>query len=197
MSKEDIAYCGLYCGTCGMGKGLISDRAKKLKEVVEAYKFEEYVSDYFNETNAQLVLDQAIRAMGYSEEDVAELMAERERSKFDFAQFKAGLEWLTKLGCPGCRESGNPTCPIRMCAISKKVRGCWECEEVEECHTLNTLEMRFSYNILENLRDIGKSGEEAHAKKMEKKRAAGFDNILDRKPVESEKGAGKKDSKKK
>jgi hypothetical protein len=198
LSEEKIGYCGLYCGTCGMGGGLVSDRAKKLKEVVEAYKFEDWVSDFFEQADTQLVLDQAIRALGYSEEDIAELKEEIERSKFDFAQFKAGLEWFTKVDCSGCREGGgNPICPVRMCAKSKKIRGCWECEEIEECRTLKTFEERSSYPVMENLNDIKKSGEGVYAKKMEKKRVAGFDNVLDRKPFGSNKDANKKKPKKK
>ncbi len=143
MSKEKLAYCGLYCGTCGVGSGLVSERAKKFKEVVEAYKFEEWVPDFFEQADTQLVLDQAIKALGYSEEDIAELKEETEKSKFDFAEFKAGLEWFTKVSCPGCRQGGGmPMCPVRMCVKSKKIDGCWECEEMDECGTLLKFEDR-------------------------------------------------------
>lgn len=196
VSREKIAYCGLYCGTCGTGGGLVSDRAKKLKEVIEAYKFEDWVQDFFEQADAQLVLDQAIRALGYSEEDVAELREERDKSKFDFEQFTKGLEWFTKLTCPGCREDGgNPVCPIRMCAQSKQVAGCWECDEAEECRTLMKFEEQSSYPVKEHLEEIKGAGEEVYAKKMEKKRAAGFDNVLDCKLLRSAKDADKKNSK--
>lgn len=197
MSKEKIAYCGLYCGTCGMGEGLISDRAKKLKEVVEAYKFEDWVADFFEKADTQLVLDQAIRTLGYSEEEIAALKAEMEKSKFNFDEFKAGLDWFTKTSCSGCREAGgNPVCPIRMCAVARKLAGCWECSEMEECRTLNMFEQQSSYQVLESLKEIKKSGEEVFVKKMEKKRAAGYDNVLDRKPFGSEKTSRRKKPKK-
>lgn len=194
MGKEDIAYCGLYCGTCGLKVGLIRDRAKKLKEVVEAYKFEEWVPDFFEEAGTQLVLDQAIMASGYSEEDLAALKEEMEKSKFDFAQFMAGLEWFTKVDCPGClEEGGSPLCQVRRCVMSREIRGCWECEKVEECLTVKKFEERSAYAVRENLNDIRKSGEEAYAKKMDKKKAAGFDNVLDRKPFGPAKDANKRE----
>lgn len=198
MTTEKIAYCGLYCGTCGMGEGLISERATKLKEVIEAYRFEDWVTDFFEREDTQLVLDHAIGTLGYTGEEIAALKEEMEKSKFDYDQFKAGLEWFTKTGCPGCREGGgNPVCPIRMCVQAKKLRGCWECSEMEECRTLVMFEKESSYRVLESLQDIKKSGEETYAKKMEKKRAAGYDNVLDRKPFGSTKKPGKKNPKKK
>lgn len=193
MSEEKIAYCGLYCGTCGVGAGLVSERASKLKEIIEAYKFEDWVPDFFNQADTQMVLDQAIKAMGYSEEDLKALRKETEESKFDYEQFKAGLEWFTKVGCPGCREDGGmPLCPIRMCVRSRKLEGCWKCDVMLECRTLVKYEERAGYPVMETLNEIKKAGAEAYAKKMNKKEAAGFDNVLDRKPF----GSGKEDGKK-
>jgi hypothetical protein len=191
LSEENISYCGLYCGTCGIGSCLVGERAKKLQEIIEAYNFEDWVPDFFEQADAQIVLDQAIKAMGYSDEDVQALRKETEQSKFDYAQFKAGLEWFTKVSCPGCREGGGmPMCPVKVCAQSKSVGGCWACEEMEECRVLVKLAERSEYTVIENLKEIQKMGETAYAKKMEKKAAAGFDNVLDRKPFgESEKSA--------
>lgn len=192
MSEEKIACCGLYCGTCGVGAGLVSERAKKLKEVVEAYKFEDWVPDFFEQADTQAVLDQAIKAMGYSDEDIEALRKETEESKFDFAEFKAGVEWFTKTSCPGCREGGGmPLCPVRMCVLAKKISGCWACEEMDGCRTLVKFEERAGYQVMETLKDIKKSGEEAYAKKMKKKETAGFDNVLDRKPFGPSKSTGK------
>ncbi len=195
MSEEMIAYCGLYCGTCGIGSCLVAERAKKLQEVVEAYKFEDWVPDFFEQADTRLVLDQAIKAMGYTDEDIEALRKETEESKFDYAQFKAGLEWFTKVSCPACREGGGqPMCPVKVCAKSRQVSGCWACEEMENCRILVELGKRSEYSVIENLKEIREMGEHAYMKKMEKKAAAGFDNVLDRKPFGEKKSAKKKKS---
>ena len=53
------------------------------------------------------------------------------------------------INCTGCRVDGVKTifcdsiCPIRQCALAKKVKTCADCEEIEKCEKL---EMIFENN---------------------------------------------------
>lgn len=54
---------------------------------------------------------------------------------FDFKEFLRGLETLeaTPL-CAGCRKGGGwDACPMRRCAVKKKISDCAECGEQESC----------------------------------------------------------------
>ncbi|MCI8648358.1 MAG: DUF3795 domain-containing protein [Firmicutes bacterium] len=61
------------------------------------------------------------------------------------------------INCEGCRVNGvktpycNDLCPIRKCAMSRKLQTCGSCAEMEQCKTVG---MIISNNLqaLENLR---------------------------------------------
>ena len=63
------------------------------------------------------------------------------------------------INCTGCRIDGIKTifcdsiCPIRQCALNKKVDTCAACEEMEECEKV---EMIFENNpdALKNLKNL-------------------------------------------
>lgn len=63
------------------------------------------------------------------------------------------------INCTGCRIDGVKTifcdsiCPIRQCALTKKVDTCATCEEMEECEKV---EMIFENNpdALKNLKNL-------------------------------------------
>jgi hypothetical protein len=59
-------------------------------------------------------------------------------SKYDPSKkFKLELDELVNLKCAVfCKNKEESNCPIRSCCISKKVEGCWECENSQECPNL-------------------------------------------------------------
>ena len=65
------------------------------------------------------------------------------------------------INCTGCRVEGpktvfcNSICPIRQCALEKKVETCADCSEMEKCEKL---EMIFENNhyAFENLKNYRK-----------------------------------------
>jgi len=51
----------------------------------------------------------------------------------NFPQFLKTLDRLEIVfgGCIGCRASGGwPDCPMRKCCIEKRLKSCYECEEM-------------------------------------------------------------------
>ena len=100
-----IAYCGIYCGGCGIYKGrVITIVAKDLKELIESYSYPDWVPKFG-------------------------------RIDFNFEEFRKGLDYLTKRdsGCytqVPCKEGcGCPECKIKECAKERKIELCFECKD--------------------------------------------------------------------
>ncbi|MFQ5648035.1 MAG: DUF3795 domain-containing protein [Candidatus Aenigmatarchaeota archaeon] len=115
MGKENLGYCGIDCkGFCIMGTGKMSQQARELKKNLEEFEVEHWK-------------DQVPTPEG---------------EKFDFKEFLKGLEWVQKNTlCPGCKKGGGPPeCRIRKCSQSKKLEGCWDCQNRKACKELDKIE---------------------------------------------------------
>jgi hypothetical protein len=61
---------------------------------------------------------------------------------FDGKEFMKGLSSLQALPiCQGClKGGGNDACKIRLCASSRKISDCMECNELKTCRNLEALQ---------------------------------------------------------
>jgi hypothetical protein len=133
--KNLIAYCGLYCGDCPIGKREIADLAKKLMEKL-------------NETDFPRI------AQGLPE-------VHKEYRAFDnYQKFDEVLALIGKINCgKPCKDGGGEeSCQIRNCCQEKKIEGCWECEEFENCQKLMWIKPVNQDNHIKNLRIIKHQG---------------------------------------
>jgi len=103
--NDQVAYCGVTCGTCGQGSGRAENTAKQLLDLISEIE----------------VKDWAPRVPGGAE--------------LDWGATEVTLEWMTKnTGCQGCLYGGgSPDCAIRTCAREKGYDICNECDELEDC----------------------------------------------------------------
>jgi len=100
--SELRAYCGLYCGACGIKNGQIRDTARALQDMLAAYDYADWAPQ------------------------VAEFVPATKH----YPEFEGVLAWLATQDCPGCMGGGgDPACAIRICAREKGGAGCWECTE--------------------------------------------------------------------
>jgi hypothetical protein len=131
-SKNLIAYCGLYCGSCFIYLGKIADLARDLRKELRAAKFQRFarvISRYFKPYK-------------------------------NYEQTYELLGMMVRLRCKRtCHDGGGPPlCKIRNCCTKKEYVGCWECNEFEECRTLDFLRAVHGDAHLKNLRKIKKQG---------------------------------------
>jgi hypothetical protein len=103
--KNQVAYCGVTCGTCNQGSG-------------KAAKTAELILSLINEIE---VKDWAHRVP--------------EGDELDWEATEKTLEWMTKnTFCEGCEKGGgSPDCAIRTCAKEKGYSLCNECNELDGC----------------------------------------------------------------
>ena len=65
------------------------------------------------------------------------------------------------INCTGCRVEGpktvfcNSICPIRQCALEKKVETCADCSEMEKCEKLEMI-FENNHDAFENLKNYRK-----------------------------------------
>ncbi len=65
------------------------------------------------------------------------------------------------INCTGCRIEGVKTpfcdsiCPIRQCALEKKIETCADCSEMEKCEKLGMI-FANNENALQNLKNMKK-----------------------------------------
>jgi hypothetical protein len=132
MSEDHLAktaYCGLYCGDCSFGTGVIPDLARDLRKEMRSFR-----------------LEQAAEVIPFPE-------FKNYRECYDL------LGALVKMRCGGCRTSSRSNfCNIAKCVKKKKLEGCWECDDFEECGKLAFLEPVHGEGHKKNLRKIRKSG---------------------------------------
>ena len=109
--KNQVAPCGITCGTCDLGSGKAADYAKKTIELI----------------NGIGIKDWSPAVPGGSE--------------LDWAATEKTLEWMTKYAyCAGCEKGGGPPdCAIRLCANEKGYSICNECGELESCSKFDWL----------------------------------------------------------
>ena len=130
-SKTDlVAYCGLYCGDCFGFKGTIADLSRDLRKELRQAKFS----------------------------DIAKGISFKEFKNYEecYECLGAMVRLRCKSACKG--GGGNPSCAIRKCCQKKGFDGCWECDEIETCKKLNTLNEIHKDAHRKNLRTIKKKG---------------------------------------
>ena len=128
--EEFIAYCGLYCEECFSYKGVIADMARDLRNELRKTRF-----------------DKAVEGIPF-----------KEFQHYDECYEVLGA--MVRLRCKSaCRNGGgNPFCNIRKCCEKKDLKGCWLCNEFEDCKKLDTLEPGHGDAHIKNLRKINKKG---------------------------------------
>jgi len=137
---ELTAYCGLYCGDCLRYKSKAADLARDLQNELRKVKFDKY----------------------------AEVKSAFVKEFEHYGECLQVLEAIAGLKCDTpCRAGGDgclEPCEIKRCVGSKKLEGCWECDELEECERFEFLRP-FSGSIpKENIRKIKKYGLDKWAK---------------------------------
>lgn len=105
--RDQIGFCGIWCGSCAAGNGAILELTRRFEEVVKNYNLEQWAP-----------------------------------KEFDFKEFMKGLTCIQAMSsCSGCRKGGGPpTCKIRICALSKGVADCSQCNELIECRNFDEIE---------------------------------------------------------
>ena len=92
--KNQVAPCGITCGTCELGNGTAAETAKRIIELI----------------NSVGIKDWSPSVPGGSD--------------LNWEATEKTLGWMTKYAyCAGCeRGGGPPNCAIRMCANEKRAR---------------------------------------------------------------------------
>jgi len=69
---------------------------------------------------------------------------------FSFPEFRKGLDWfLSHPECLGCKAGGGPKeCPVRLCAMTRQVAHCLECQDLETCEHCNIIIQESPGNIV-------------------------------------------------
>ena len=132
--KNLLAYCGIYCEDCLGYTGVVADAAQNLMETLTQYKFERTAAAVFPEQLA------------------------------DFDSFRKMLGFMAALRCPArCREDESATaalsCQVRTCCRERRLFACHECDEFEECETLQSnVEGLHAESCVANLKAIKEMG---------------------------------------
>jgi len=63
---------------------------------------------------------------------------------FDFREFTKGLSSIQTMSvCPGCHKGGgSPECRIKVCASSKKIVDCSQCDQISKCTNFDNPTMK-------------------------------------------------------
>ena len=128
------AYCGLYCGDCFWYGQKVMRLARALRREIRTSGFDQYAR--------------------YA----ARLPGDGVYADFDTCWKVLGA--MTRTGCGrACRDGGcSPSCSIRVCCISRKLDGCWQCARFESCPTLARLEPVHRGGHIRNLRVLKRKG---------------------------------------
>lgn len=148
--KDLVAYCGLYCGACGIYQGRIRQAVENLRKVIGAYGFDK----------------------------IAPELTKWEPSLQHYAEFEKVMDGLVKLfgECPACiGDGGDPNCAIRQCCRQKKYATCVECAEMDTCGTLQ----RYPWAKKE-LQKIKTTGLDKRTREMQEKVDAGYCTLDER-----------------
>lgn len=147
MDRNEIqltAYCGLYCGDCIRYKAKLSDLAREMCEELKRAHFAEYAtakSAFFSEFKHYRESVLLLKRIGDLKCDTP-----------------------CSLGGDGCAEP----CEIKKCVHSKRIEGCWECAEFEQCDRFEFLKPFHGDGPKKNLRKIREHGLEGWALHREK-----------------------------
>lgn len=139
-SEKLIAYCGLYCADCHAYKQKIQDLARDLRKELRESRYEKFANFI-----SQLPFARPLK---------------------NYAVCYETLGAMVKFRChKGCRDGGgSPFCKIRKCCVKKGHRGCWECDDFENCARLDFLRNVHDDAHLQNLRLLSEKGEKAFLK---------------------------------
>jgi len=134
-TPDVIAYCGLCCLDCSGHTGKIQDLAGELKRELEKARFDKLAQNIANVPGIGKPFGQ-------------------------YAAFYELLGTIAEFRCTKtCRNGGGPpVCEIRKCCGTKKIAGCWKCDEPETCQKLKFLEAVHEDAHLKNIRTIRKKG---------------------------------------
>ena len=101
-SRDLHTYGGGYCGYCGIFKGRkVAMIGSEFKELIQAYKFEEWLPEFLREFN----FNEFLKGLEF------------------FSNPKSGSFCQVP-----CKEGGGiPNCAVRKCAREKEVEVCFEC----------------------------------------------------------------------
>ena len=157
MEKQggSIAVCGIYCGACPLFQGRIRESATSLLDWLDGLNFGDVAS---------FILPPEMNYPAFRE--ILSAIASREQ-------------------CEGCREQANQLCPIKLCAKSRNMTSCAECDDFtgninapckneEPLEIFRLISRRYSGWNLENLKRIREIGLEAFLAEMGKKISEGF-----------------------
>ncbi len=133
--KEQLAYCGFYCGDCLGFTGVIADAAKDFKITLDKFQFDQ---------TAKCVFPDQLH---------------------NYDRFYEMIKFMTGLKCPMiCRQRQDPdvTCEVRKCCIDKGFYACYECNDFETCDKLKSLMDGLHYESssknLKSIREMGLEG---------------------------------------
>ena len=119
--KELTSYCGLYCGDCIRYRSRAAELARDLLNECQDTQFGEY-AEYKCSSVKQF-------------DPVKQLT--------HYKECREVLEAIVDLQCNSpCRMGGGCSafsCGILDCCLKKKLEGCWECEEFENCDNFDPL----------------------------------------------------------
>jgi len=140
MELNNIAYCGLYCAECPNQTGIIANSARDLRKELRKYHFDK------------------------TADSLSKLSFFKEFKNYSECYEVLGA--MVKLWCrKTCRNGGgNPFCKIRKCCLKKEIKGCWECNDFENCIKLEFLECNHGKAHIKNLKIIKKKGFEEFIK---------------------------------
>ena len=143
MSKKEIeltAYCGLYCGDCIRYKSRASDLSRELLKELRNIEFGKF----------------------------ADIKGSSEKQFGAVEQFKhykecyEVLEAIAALRCnDSCRAGGGCSafkCEILECCLKKSYKGCWECDELDDCEKFEFSKPLCGNTLKRNIKIIKEKG---------------------------------------
>lgn len=140
-ARQLTTYCGLWCGDCVPAQRELYESARQLQRLMEEYHFAEYAAS----------------------------KAARVPEFLRFHEFEQTLAAILREECTvpcvdgPCSEANcGPGCPIRVCVLGKRLAGCWECPEHEQCPLLLDMVPRHP-DLMYSLRMIAAHGVESWA----------------------------------
>ncbi len=103
--SNQVAPCGITCGTCDLGNGTAAKTAKKTLDLINGIGIKDW---------APMVPGGAV---------------------LDWTATEKVLDWMNKYAyCAGCEKGGGPPdCAIRLCANEKGYGLCNQCDEFADC----------------------------------------------------------------
>ena len=128
------SYCGLYCRDCIPSNRQLFSLVGELQSKLVEIHFEEY----------------------------AKLKSKSDAAFSEYQAFTRVIQAIRGLECAmPCRAGGGkPNCAVRDCVLTRKLPGCWECQQCRTCELLDPLK-RFHPNLEYHLGLIRQEGIDA------------------------------------